>query len=755
MKFQLMAEDASASLDELSASALARVPRAGREGARLRDEASELRKRCGSLNARLEAAAARSEACVARLAAVGAVRARMEEARGTLHEAAGLSELLVNIDAVLASGDATRAAATLAQMRRCIDAVTDVPQFQDARQRLAAHEDRLQEMVAPQLEEAIRAKDAEATKAARAVLESIGRGKFVLDMYVKGRLAPVLAAWQSFSAGGAQSFCEWLPAFSEALLAAVDEDALWAETAMPGLRSALTPRVVCEAMEAVATQFVARVSKAADTAAAAGRPPVEELVALRGRAHALAEALLPRLAGCSAAAIDEVLRAVDSPYVGALEGYAPAEREQLEAEMRQASAVGAVAGALAGGAVGFGEAVAVLESSANEMAAALERSLRRCLAVAGMSESVDCVKVCDAAGAAFVSSMAEQLSALRAACAPFGVAQVRTKGKKGTAPGGAAPADEATFEALVQGALALLSAASAVASRLAATDAAARAQLRRGAAALAAADAAAVSDGGAPPYAGADVGAVLARLRLRAPGRAEHRAALEELLVALEADAPAEPVLPCMSARAAAFDKAADVLVYDVLSSRVRRHLEDYAHLPVWDAPAEPSGGAGFEMPTFSAYPQACVTAVGEYLLMLPQQFEPLLGAGPSSPVGAPASSGGDVDDTRLASEWVARVAGGAAATATEAALAIEVANDAGAAQLAADLEYLSNVVAALGVAVPPAMRTLLQGATASASEVRSACDGGDARAAEAVLKMRRRALEKAEAAEKGAASQA
>ena len=110
---------------------------------------------------------------------------------------------------------------------------------------------------------------------------------------------------------------------------------------------------------------------------------------------------------------------------------------------------------------------------------------------------------------------------------------------------------------------------------------------------------------------------------------------------------------------AAAFDKAADVLVYDVLSSRVRRHLEDYAHLPVWDAPAEPSGGAGFEMPTFSAYPQACVTAVGEYLLMLPQQFEPLLGAGPSSPVGAPASSGGDVDDTRLASEWVARVAGG------------------------------------------------------------------------------------------------
>ena len=30
-----------------------------------------------------------------------------------------------------------------------------------------------------------------------------------------------------------------------------------------------------------------------------------------------------------------------------------------------------------------------------------------------MSESVDCVKVCDAAGAAFVSSMAEQLSALR------------------------------------------------------------------------------------------------------------------------------------------------------------------------------------------------------------------------------------------------------------------------------------------------------------------------------------------------------
>lgn len=777
MKLQLMAEDASAALEDDSAAALARVPRAARESGRLRDESVSLRAKASALSERLGESVEKSAACVSRLAAVGAIRERMEDARGTLAEAAGLSELLVTIDPVLASGDAPAAAAALSQMRRAIGAVVDVPQFADARQRLAQHEDRLEAIVSPQLSDAIASRDAEATKAARGVLESIGRGDVAERLYVKARLAPALEVWASFGAADSQSFCDWLPAFYEALLAAIDEDAMWVEAALPGQRAALVPRIVCEGMEAVSAQFATRISKAAEAALAANKPAVDELVSLRARTHQFAEALLPRLKGCAPEAVDRALCAVDSPYLLSLEGYAPAESEQLQAELRRANsgASGAVAGALASGVSsnGFGEAVAALEASVGEMAAALERSIRRCVVATGLSEADESVKVADRVGAAFVAGMMDQLASLRTACAPYGVQQAQQAGKSKAAMQPAA-ADEAAFEALVQGALALLSASSAIASRLAAMDAAAAAQLRRGGSALAAADAAhaelptvAASEGSEHPYAGAEVSAVFARLRIHSPGRDEsRRAELQTMLAGVlnddgagdAAQAAQAPVLPMVAARAAAFEKAADALVYDVLASRVHRHLDGYAKLSVWEA-THMSGEAGaagnsFDLPTFSAYPQACATAVGEYLLTLPQQFEPLLGIGPSSP-GAPnvggdaVDSGGAADDTRLASEWVVRVAGGAASLATSAALAIEALDDSGAAQLAADMEYLANVVSALGVDVPAAMRTLLKGASAPAAQVKAMladADGADAQAAAAVLKMRAVAIETAAA---------
>lgn len=79
--------------------------------------------------------------------------------------------------------------------------------------------------------------------------------------------------------------------------------------------------------------------------------------------------------------------------------------------------------------------------------------------------------------------------------------------------------------------------------------------------------------------------------------------------------------LPLASQRVAAFADAVNELVYDVLISKVRQHLSDLSRLPVWSSVEEQSA---FPLPTFSVYPQSYVTSVGEYLLTLPQQLEPL-----------------------------------------------------------------------------------------------------------------------------------
>lgn len=71
-------------------------------------------------------------------------------------------------------------------------------------------------------------------------------------------------------------------------------------------------------------------------------------------------------------------------------------------------------------------------------------------------------------------------------------------------------------------------------------------------------------------------------------------------------------------------------------------------------------------MPSFNAYPLAAVTAVGEYLMALPQQLEVLMG---QTTAGAGGGSGGDGEQQQqqqpsveeeegdeLAAEWLDKV---------------------------------------------------------------------------------------------------
>lgn len=53
----------------------------------------------------------------------------------------------------------------------------------------------------------------------------------------------------------------------------------------------------------------------------------------------------------------------------------------------------------------------------------------------------------------------------------------------------------------------------------------------------------------------------------------------------------------------------------------MRQHFNDLSNLSIWSSVEETSA---YPLPSFSAYPQSYVNNVGEYLLTLPQQLEPL-----------------------------------------------------------------------------------------------------------------------------------
>lgn len=114
----------------------------------------------------------------------------------------------------------------------------------------------------------------------------------------------------------------------------------------------------------------------------------------------------------------------------------------------------------------------------------------------------------------------------------------------------------------------------------------------------------------------------------------------------LQSKDPRFHALPLASQRVAAFADTVNELVYDVLILKVRQWLQDVSQLPIWSSVEEPGA---HRLPSFSAYPQLYVTSVGEYLLTLPQQLEPL----------AEGISGSDLNNDEaqyLATEWMFKV---------------------------------------------------------------------------------------------------
>jgi hypothetical protein len=83
--------------------------------------------------------------------------------------------------------------------------------------------------------------------------------------------------------------------------------------------------------------------------------------------------------------------------------------------------------------------------------------------------------------------------------------------------------------------------------------------------------------------------------------------------------------LPSATSAHDAFAGAVAKAVYEALLGPVNSALTGLPAAADWSAAGEWGSALGLSMPTFNAYPLGCVTAVGEYLMTLPQQLEALM----------------------------------------------------------------------------------------------------------------------------------
>ncbi|XP_057473890.1 conserved oligomeric Golgi complex subunit 7-like [Actinidia eriantha] len=752
MKLQMVSEEIAAALEEQSSSALLRVPRATRDVVRLRDDALSLRSSVAAILLKLKKAEGSSGESIATLAKVDTVKRRMEAAYETLQDAAGLTQLSSTVEDVFASGDLPCAAKTLANMRHCLAGVGEVAEFANIRKQLEVLEDRLDTMVQPRLTDALSSRKVDVARDLRGILIRIGRFKSLEQHYTKVHLKPIKQLWEDFDSQqhanklGSEknelervstshdfhsslptvSFSSWLSSFYDKLLLYLEQEWKWCMVAFPDDYKSLVPKILIETMATVGASFVSRINLATggvvpETKALAkgvldiisGDMPkgikvqtkhLDALMELHNMTSTFVRTIQHLFSESDLQVLLDTLKAVYFPYESFKQKYGQIERLILSAEITGVDLRGAVTCGVEAQDIELSETVQRMEESIPQVIVVLEASVERCISFTGGSEADELILALDDVMLQYISTLQETLKSLRVVCVVDVVGDVLGSRKetgldKKETSHSSRKDDLISNEeewSLVQGALQILTVSDCLTSRSSVFEASLRATLARLSTSLSLSvfdssldqnHSHVTSDDGSGEVslggrAALDVAAV--RL-LDVPEKARKLFNLLE-----QSKDPRFHALPLASQRVAAFADTVNELVYDVLISKVRQRLSDVSRLPIWsDRP----------LPSVSAYPQSYVTDVGEYLLTLPQQLEPL--------AEGISNSDANNDEAQLfATEWMFKVAEGATALYMEQLRGIQHITDRGVQQLSVDIEYLSNVLSALSMPIPTILAT-------------------------------------------------
>jgi hypothetical protein len=190
-----------------------------------------------------------------------------------------------------------------------------------------------------------------------------------------------------------------------------------------------------------------------------------------------------------------------------------------------------------------------------------------------------------------------------------------------------------------------------------------------------------------------------------------------------------------------ALSRQLEKFVHDALLGRVTLEIKGISKSEIWAAKQMESA---YKLPTFSAYPQERVTNAGEYLLSLPQHLDSMHDDEVTklAAISIAADTNEPTQQLNTSESWIAKVAEASAEMFLKEVQSMKVLTDRGAAQLAADLEYFSNIVAALSLAPPNALIAWCKCVSTPRDEYAalisdSANNGIDSRIARAVAALR------------------
>ncbi|NXH21921.1 COG7 protein, partial [Bucco capensis] len=725
MKLQLFIQEVNNAVEESSQQALQNMPRVLREVEVLRQEAAFLKEQMILVKEDIKKFEEDTAQSMQVLVEIDRVKSRMQLAAESLQEADKWSTLSADIEETLKTQDVAVISGKLSSMQSSLAMLVDTPDYSEKCVHLEALKNRLEAMASPQIVAAFNSQAVDQARTFVQVFSEIDRMPQLLAYYYKCHKVQLVAAWQELC----QSDCslpQQLTELYDTLLGTWHSQLQWATQVFKNPPEVVTVLLI-QTLGALVPSIPVCLSSALDRSGQESKLSklLELYDATSHFAKGLELAMLPKLKEQNLVKVMELVEAVYGPYKPYQLQYGELEEENLLIQM---SAVPLEHGEVI-------DCVQELNHSVNKLFILASGAIDNCLKLTDGLGVCGLLRALKALFSKYTSDFTNTLQSIRKKCR----------------------LDEVLSDSLFQEDwTAFQSSVRVIASCGELLRRCGDLEQQLGSRILSAAGKY-LSDSYSPcSFPGfQDASSAEKKSSVKNPWQeynylmkespSEYASLMETLYSLKEKGSSSQQLLSCCRAALSHLNQLAHLLAFDSVFLRIKQQLLLLPKMESWS-----SGGPGEtltdDLPNFSLTPLEYISNIGQYLMSLPLHLEPFVTQEDSAlelalhagKLPYPPEQGDEVPELdNMADYWLGSLARATMQTYCEMLLQIPELTAHGTKQLATDIDYLINVMDALGLQPSRSLQSIGSLLKAKPEEYRHAAKSMPRRLASSIAAMR------------------
>ncbi|XP_077406986.1 conserved oligomeric Golgi complex subunit 7 [Vanacampus margaritifer] len=696
MKLQLFIQEVNNAIEETSNQALQSMPRVLRDVEALKQEATFLKEQMVLVKEDIKKFEQDTVQSMQVLVEIDQVKSRMQLAAEALQEADKWSTLSVDIEETFKSQDLAAISSKLTSMQNSLAMLVDTPDYSEKCVHLEALKNRLEALASPQIVAAFNSMSVDQAKLFVKVFSEIDRMPQLLAYYYKCHKGQIVNMWQDLSQSEL-GLNQQLSEFYDSLLSTWHTQLQWCSQVFRNPYEVVTVLLI-QTLGAMVPSIPVCLSTAMDRTAQERR--LDVLLELNHTTltlgHNLEAAMMPHLGENNLLKVNELVCALYDPYKPYQLQYGELEENHL---LIQISAVPLEHGEVI-------DCVEELKHSVGKLFGLASAAVDRCVKLTDGLGVCGLLKALKALFTKYVSDFATTLQSIRKKC------------KLEDAPSSAVFQEDWTA---FQNSVRIIATCGELLRQCGAFEQQLSNKIMGTAGkylseSYSPRSLAGIQEASATERKGATKNPWHEYNYLQRGSMAEYNALMEVLYSLKEKGAVNSNLLAEPRAALTRLNQQAHQLAFDSVFLQIKHQLSPVAKMESQDS-------AGFgesyteDLPTFSLSPQEYITNIGQYLMSLPLHLEPFVTqedpalelALLAGKLPFPPEQGDDLPELdNPADYWLGSIARATMQTYCDAILLIPHLSAHSTKQVATDIDYLSNVMDALGLQPSRALQQIV-----------------------------------------------